>query len=186
MSHIFEGPVRISTTDKDNQPLVIKNGKRAGQPFCKVSFKVGEEWVNTVDFSNDAAGYDGQVCKVAYSEKVDEFGDPVLYNGKPQWNLEAIKPSVAAPATQSASPASSAAPRDDSHQESIQRQTTAKCAAEIVAAICASSDDNCANVETSDFDRWFDHILARITGDPVAEAKAKLDAVEEDEDDIPF
>lgn len=190
MTEIFEGPVRVFTANKDGQPYVIKNGKRAGQHYCRVSFDHNGETLYLADFSNDAAEWDGLVCKVAYSVKVDDFNEPILYNGNKQWNLDAIKPLEATntargganPATPAAQSGVSAQSPDE-RQNSIQRQTAAKCASDVMKA------DTSHSATFDVWDQWFDHILARIENKPdvMQEAKDKLDAVEEDDsDDVPF
>jgi uncharacterized protein YkuJ len=188
---IYTGPIRVRTTDKDGKPYRIKNGKRAGEPWCQVSFKEGEDWVNLADFANSAAGWDGQVCKVAYSEKVDEFGDPVLYNGKPQYNLEAIKCVADTGVSQSgnAAPTGNTGSATDGKREDIMASVAAKCASEYAAALITCSDYAGDIIE--DWDRMYDHVLGRLNGSSVAELaeKAKdpdvLGAAEAD-DDIPF
>lgn len=183
---VYEGKVNVDDKRADGSKLVIGKGDRKGEPYYKLSFKVDDEWVNLMDFEGVTGGRWGDY-RVEYYQKYKPNGEPELYNGKPQYALVDISPlEGAAPATQSASPASSAAPRDDSRQESIQRQTAAKCASTILAAQMDRADKEKCPDPSVVFDNWFDHILTRIEGDPVAEAKAKLDAVEEDENEIPF
>lgn len=130
----YEGPVNVFTTDRDGNPLTIKSGKRAGSPWAKISFKVDGEWINLPDFSGKAAEIpSGTVCKVAYAPDLDEFGEPRMYNDRPQFRLMAIKPSEPVAGTKAAAPV--AAPANGAREKLSAMQTALNCAASLVGAM---------------------------------------------------
>lgn len=187
---IYEGQVRVFTANKAGDPFVIKNGKRAGQPYCRISFAFNGDTLYLPDFSNDSAGYDGSVCKVAFSQKVDAFGEPELYNGNVQWQLDAIKLVEGQRAANPASPQGQGTPTPNQPSGGgfdpnlSRRQTAANDATRIIAAIGRSMG---VDEMFSAWTVWAEHIDAWLIGQSIVQAVIeKLDAVEEDDDDIPF
>jgi hypothetical protein len=130
---IYEGPVKVYTADKDGNPYTIKNGPSAGKAFARLSFKGDEgDYVYLADFGNEAvnAGIgDGDLVKIAYSVRIDDFGEPELYNGKKQYNLEAIKASGEPKQNGSKSePARSYDPGLGAYQTALNCATQVECA----------------------------------------------------------
>lgn len=192
---IYEGTVdSVKTTDKNGNALIVKNGQSAGNPFVIIGFNRPEGgWLNVTSF--DSAHHPilqkGNLVKIAYSEKlrIDDFGDPILYNGNKQWNRTILAAELmggAAPATQEPSPATSAPSRGNIPAEVSVRQTAANCAIQKAETI-------------EQFNDWFEHVLAKVMDTKPKEefdafmdkAKETLDAKEDkadagDDEDIPF
>lgn len=187
---IFEGQVRVFTANKDGKPYTIGKGKRAGQAYCRISFEHNGETLYLPDFSNDSAGYDGSVCKVAFSQKVDAFGEPDLYNGNVQWQLDAIKlvegQKAANPAVSQGqgTPTPNQGVRSEYDPNLSRRQTAANDATRIIGAIGGSMN---ADEMFSAWTAWAEHIDAWLIGQTIEQAVVeKLGAVEEDDEDCPF
>ena len=185
---IYEGKVNIRDKDKDGKPYTIKTGKSAGNNYCLLSFKVDGEWVNLADFSGKADDIaDGQECKVAYSQRFDEFGDPALYNGKPQYNLEAIK---AIGEVRSATRSDS--PKGDYNAGLGAYQTALNCATQITSALVAAGKyldvavegmPGLADVTTDILERaeHFHEYLVTGKADPLDQALAHADNKDDEE-----
>ena len=158
MPEIYEGPVRVFTADKNKVPYTIKNGKRTGQNYCRVSFDHNGQKLYLPDFSNDSATYDGQVCKVAFSVRVDDFGEPELYNGEQQYNLDAIK--MVAGSTQQVHSAPATTQQGQGSQEhtdvAIRKAVAAKCASDLLSARAA--------LDPHEWTAWADHIDGWLSG----------------------
>jgi hypothetical protein len=109
---IFEGPIRIYTQNKDGIPFVIKSGANAGKPYRRISFTTPEgQTIYLADFASRSSEVpDGGTAKVAYSVKLDGFGEPELYNGNVQYNLEAVKGTGAPQSPQNVLPTAQATP----------------------------------------------------------------------------
>lgn len=193
---IYEGPVTIKSTDKDGNPLTIKSGQNAGKPWYRVSFKVGEDWINLADFAGKAGGIaDGTVCKVAYSAKLDEFGEQTEYNGRPEWKLEGIKSTGQAPLSQGAAPAQQNGKSYDPGLGAY--QTALNVSATVYAALIESGAVNAQGVDVvqvviDNADRFHQYLVTGKTNEldqALEQAKAGLGGEELDDDlddDIPF
>ena len=176
---IYEGKVNIRDKDKDGKPYTIKTGKSAGNNYCLLSFKVDGEWVNLADFSGKADDIaDGQECKVAYSQRFDEFGDPALYNGKPQYNLEAIK---AIGEVRSATRSDS--PKGDYNAGLGAYQTALNCATQLHAAIIGQHFDPDLDIEEFILTtaEHFHEYLVTGKADPLDQALAHADNKDDEE-----
>lgn len=190
MAEIYEGIVSSWDKKADGSPLIIGKGDRQGEPYYKVSFKVGGEYVNLMDFDGVTRGAKGDY-RVEYYQKFAPNGEPELYNGKPQYALVDIQPLGTAPAPQRANAAPPAAqsgataesPSD--RQKSIELQTIIKAWGEVKAGSAIDPIGFAAEVkavwqgvfgeDTNEFD-------AMVTA-----AKDKLmDDVADPDDDIPF
>ncbi len=101
---IYEGPVKLYTTNRDGSPLTYtpKKGNNAGipQPYTKVAFSPdgSSSTIYLADFTYmTAAIADNAVCQVAYEQvylpAADAFSppQPKLYNGEPQYKLTGIR-----------------------------------------------------------------------------------------------
>jgi hypothetical protein len=189
---IYEGKVRLKTTDKNGNPLTVKSGQNAGKPWAIIAFKDGDTWVDIPDYGSHwkEIGPD-TVVKVAYQTKVDDFGDPVLYNDKPQYVLSAVKV-----VSGGASPAEGGGQQTGGGGKSYDsalgaRQTALNNATQLEVALIGagvgSEHPLSAIGTTADlFHQWLTTGQMGTTVEELKEAaKEKLDAVELD-DDIPF
>jgi hypothetical protein len=167
---IFEGPIRIYTQNKDGIPFVIKSGANAGKPYRRISFTTPEgQTIYLADFASRSAEVpDGGTAKVAYSVKLDGFGEPELYNGNVQYNLEAVKGTGAPQSPQNALPTAqqghgSPTPHfEQDRNESIRAQTTLKAAAEMYAACLGAN--KALKWEFEEFERIYTGTKAILDG----------------------
>jgi hypothetical protein len=136
---IYDGPVKVYDKKTNGEPLIISKGDRQGEPYYKLSFKVGGEYVNLMDFEGLTDGASG-TYHVEYWQKFNNKGEPELFNDKPQYQLEDLVPAGATQTAQSGVPTTNATPGSPAPQygqdrnESIREQTSLKCAAEMYAA----------------------------------------------------
>ena len=189
MPEIYEGPVRVFTADKNKVPYTIKNGKRTGQNYCRVSFDHNGQKLYLPDFSNESALYDGQVCKVAFSVRVDDFGEPELYNGEQQYNLDAIKTLAPAPETvhsQAATPQQGGSSQEHT-DVAIRKAVAAKCASDLLSSR-SLFDPSEWTLVAAHIDAW---LAGKVTEDTnefdahMAAAERDLDATIEFEEGPP-
>lgn len=195
---VYEGQVSVWDKKADGSPLIIGKGDRQGEPYFKISFKVGGEYVNLMDFDGVTRGQKGDY-RVEYYQKFAPNGEPELYNGKPQYQLVDIRPLGAqtaqnGPSTAQATPSTSA-PAFDAKTQDIRRAVAIKAATELTVAMLPHM------MEAQSFaylDRVFED-AARIEvwlesgtvpnelDEMMAAAKDKLmDDVADDDADIPF
>ena len=187
MNQTYSGRVKAYDKKADGSTLVIGKGDRKGEPYYKISFKQGDEWINLMDFDGVTGGQDGEYS-VEYYQKFLPNGDPDLYpkgenedgtpKGKPQYQLVSIAPLNGQTQAKSA-PA--AAQGGTSQQEDIRAAVAAKCASEIVATRSV--------FDPSEWDAIYKHILGTLSGKTIEqEAMEKLGATVEDDDpdDLPF
>jgi hypothetical protein len=195
-TRIYEGKVRVKTTDKNGNPLVVKSGNNQGQPWALLAFKDGETWI-------DVPCYDsiwkeigaGTTVKVAYAVKVDDFGDPVLYNDKTQYVLSALKivEGAQAPGRGAQAPGSTESKGGNAYDPSLgARQTALNCATQVEVALIGAGvgheDTVVAIGRTADLlHGWLTTgKLGSAAEELVEAAKETLDAEPIDDDDIPY
>jgi len=194
MSEVYEGQVRVDDKKKDGSKLVISKGDRQGEPYYKVAFKVNDEWINLMDFAGVTQGQGGNY-QVTYYQKFDpKTGQPDLYDGKPQYQLESIVPLEGQTSGQNAGQSEPTQARQNDGQEesprkqkSIEMQTIIKAWGEVKAGSAVDPIGFASDVKA---------VWKEVFGEPekneldqmLSAAKDKLDATVEDdsEDDIPF
>jgi hypothetical protein len=177
----YEGRVTVYDTKADGTKLIIGKGDRKGEPYYKLSFKVGGEYVNLMDFDGVTGGNSGSYI-VEYYQKFHPNGEPDLYNDKPQYQMVDIAPLGA---TQTALPApagASASPTID-RDESIRSQTSLKVAGELYASeIVVTSTP----FDAGRFAEIYDGVKGKLDfGAFTSRAKAALDTTPADADDKP-
>jgi len=173
MNQTYSGRVKAYDKKADGSTLVIGKGDRKGEPYYKISFKQGDEWINLMDFDGVTGGQDGEYS-VEYYQKFHPNGEPDLYNDKPQYQLVSIAPLNGQTQAKSA-PAS--AHGGTSQQEDIRAAVAAKCASEIVATRSV--------FDPSEWDAIYKHILGTLSGK--TDAPAEVEPEPDDPDnDVPF
>jgi hypothetical protein len=133
---IYEGQVKVYDKKANGDPLIIGKGDRQGEPYYKLSFKVGGEYVNLMDFEGVTGGSSGAFF-VEYYQKFLPNGEPDLYNEKPQYQLVDIVPLGA---TQTASPApSGASEKKEPYNAGLGAyQTALNCSTQLAVALIAA------------------------------------------------
>jgi len=151
----YEGRVTVYDTKADGTKLIIGKGDRKGEPYYKLSFKVGGEYVNLMDFDGVTGGNSGSYL-VEFYQKFKPNGEPDLYNDKPQYQMVDIAPlgntKPDATIEQAFSP-----PPPSQKDVDIRRAVALKAAVEEVSALVPAIT---ATLEVASFD-----IVGRILGD---------------------
>ena len=193
----YEGPINVYDKKSDGTTLVISKGDRAGEPYYKVSFKVGGEYVNLMDFEGITHGVKGDY-RITYYQKFAPNGDPELYNGKPQYQLDTIEPAGAThPGTQAVHSATATSTqgtgslKPDFDPNLSRRQTAANDATRLIAATAGAMS---VSEQFDWWTRWAEHIDAWLSGktSETNELDQMLNAAKEaftdpdTDDDIPF
>ena len=183
----YEGQVRVDGKKADGSDLIISKGDRKGEPYYKVSFKVGDEWVNLMDFNGITHGQGGDF-RVDYYQKFQPNGEPDLYNGKPQYALVDIAPltqqTTASP--QASTPQTTSAPLD--RDESIRSQTTLKVVGEIYASHIVVTNKP---FDPEEFSNIYHSVKSVLDGKPKEQdaydrAAQEFEAAGDDDETIPF
>jgi hypothetical protein len=181
-SQIYEGQVKVYDKKADGSTLIIGKGDRQGEPYYKLSFKVGDAWVNLMDFDGVTGGSAG-AYHVEFYQKFHPNGDPDLYNDKPQYQLDSIWALGNAPATQQAHSAAPVAQvGDDAKTRDIRRAVALKAATELTAAMLPHLTDTVSFA-------YLDRVLADADRMYAwLETGTVLDVIEDDDtdEDIPF
>lgn len=208
---VYEGTIKIDTTKKDGTPLMYNN-----KPYRKFVFKTAEGWTRVPDWNDiGTAINDGDKVMLAYAPKLDDFNQPVLFNGKPEYTLKAIQlvePTGAGSQQTITQAQNGPAPTTTTHElwekdKLSARQTALNVSANVYAALLgagaiSSEGIDVVQVVIDNADRFHAYL---ITGkaDPfdqqVSQAQSKLDAAIEEtpadaddredpgpDDDIPF
>jgi hypothetical protein len=130
----------------------------------------------------------GAVVDVAYTEKyaTEPNGQPKMYNGQQVIYRTATSVLPAKQGAQSTAPVAQGSQKAPFDPNLSARQTAANDSTQIVCAEIRQGGDTETLIPV--WDTWFKHILSALTGeDIIADAREKLDAVDEDtDDDIPF
>ena len=181
MNQTYSGRVKAYDKKADGSTLVIGKGDRKGEPYYKISFKQGDEWINLMDFDGVTGGQDGEYS-VEFYQKFHPNGEPDLYNDKPQYQLVSIAP-LGAP--QQAKSAPAAAQGGQTHESNDQRQKSIEMQTIIKAwgAVKAGSAVDPIGFATGVKAVW-DVVFGQTIEEKAAEV---LDAEPyEDEDGLPF
>ncbi len=171
-NEIYEGPIKVYTTNSRGEPLLTKSGK----PYKTISFQANGSWINLADFQGYVDGInDGDECEVIYYQKFNDRGEPELYNNKPKYQLEYVRLLNEAPAQQEQQQEQQPTPApkpttQGTYREAISAmQTSLKAAvdltvAEITTGSIAPASVDLMSIVLNRAERFHAHFLAGTFG----------------------